>query len=123
MPEISGTFHKTHIAEGNTMFRPVIRKIAKVKSRNVAEKAHSHPLTTAGKISGMVTVRKVRAVVAPVTWAASSNSLCSCSSATGNRGGRVGHAPSYLFSARGLLEFAIREMCSVAADATRVVSE
>ena len=81
MPEISGTFHKTHIAEGNTMFRLVIRKMAKVKSRSVAEKAHSQPFTSAGKIRGTVTVRKVRAVVAPVTCAASSNSLCSCSNA------------------------------------------
>jgi aminoglycoside 3-N-acetyltransferase len=35
---------------------------------------------------------------------------------TGNTGGRVGHATSYLFSARGLLEFALPVMRAVASD-------
>jgi aminoglycoside 3-N-acetyltransferase len=38
-------------------------------------------------------------------------------SATGNSGGRVGNASSHLFSARGLLDFAVPVMCAVAADA------
>ena len=33
---------------------------------------------------------------------------------TNNRGGRVGNAPSHLFSARGLLEFALPKMIEVA---------
>ena len=36
---------------------------------------------------------------------------------TGNRGGRVGDAMCYLFSARGLLDFALPVMAAVAADA------
>jgi aminoglycoside 3-N-acetyltransferase len=35
---------------------------------------------------------------------------------TGNQGGRVGHAPSFLFDAAGLLDFSLRVMAAVADD-------